>query len=90
MKKDSASKKDKPLKKGAIPHLFLILGFFGATLTAEVVNLLHEWTKRMGDGWFFAYSLFIVFVAWPYLMLEIIRAIEHLYSYKPKWWQFWR
>ncbi|HAI98840.1 TPA: hypothetical protein DCL30_04900 [Candidatus Peribacteria bacterium] len=73
---------EKKLKRGAIPHLFLVLGFFGAALTTEVVNIMHEFTKSNGAVMYGVYSIVVVFIAWPWLMIQIMKAIEHLYSEK--------
>jgi len=73
---------EKKLKRAAIPHVFLVLGFFGAALTSEVINILHEWAQFHGSNTYLAYSAFIVLFLWPLFIIEIMRLIEYLYSEK--------
>ena len=73
---------EKKLKKSAIPQLFLVLGFFGAAVTAEVLNVIRQLSESYGQIGFLAYSIFIVFVAWPYVIITIMNAIDHIYEAK--------
>lgn len=72
-------KKARPPNRDYRAQLFLILGFFGAGLTTELFNILHEWAKSSGGAFYWIYSLFIVFIAWPFFIVKIVKLIEDVY-----------
>lgn len=73
-------KQQRKLKREAIPSLFLVLGFFGAAITTEVMNIIHEFAKNVGWPFFVIYGCFIIFVAWPWILIQIVNAIEVVYK----------
>ncbi len=72
-------KKVKKLKRGAIPYVFLLVGFFGATLTDEVINILHEIAIEGGPQVFFYHSMGIL-IAWVLVVVGTMKMIEGLYE----------
>ncbi len=72
--------KEKKWKKGAIPYVFLVLGFFGAALTTEVMNIIHELMKSYGNAGFLIYAFFMALIVWPYVIFLTIKTIEKLYE----------
>ncbi|MDD4319008.1 MAG: hypothetical protein PHW10_01650 [Candidatus Peribacteraceae bacterium] len=74
-KKKSAKKLDRDYAA----QLFLVLGIFAAALTTEGMNIVHEWAKSIGETGYWAYSIVIVFVLWPYFMIQIVNILDEVY-----------
>jgi hypothetical protein len=62
-------------------QLFFVLGFIGAALTTEFITILHEYAKLLGR-WYWVYSAFIVFIAWPIFMSTLVKLIDMVYLRK--------
>lgn len=71
----------KRLKEGAIPYVFMIVGFFGSALTTELMNIFHQFAKESGKNWFTLHTM-IVMTAWVLCMYGITKMIDNLYEEK--------
>lgn len=62
------------LRPEAIPHFFLVLGFFGAALSQEFVNIVHDAFKSLGPIPYFFYSLAVIvsFGGFIYMITKMI------------------
>lgn len=74
-------KRQKKIKRGAIPYVFLVMGFFGAALTEEVINIMHENAKSIGPVWYGVYQ-YVVIVAWIGVIVSIVKMIEKSFEEK--------
>ncbi len=74
-KKKSGSRR---LKREVLPQLLIILGFIGATLTQEVINILHAQALTWGTRGYGIYSVWVIAV-WLGLLVFIMKVIENVY-----------